>query len=542
MPRFPFVPDAWFMEPDDDIFYSTEYPQGSQILIGIVLYLVSIFGTVGNLTLILALRKNKRLKNASNLLTISLAASDVLISAVAMPISGYAALSFDTEETIDDTHKYNHTPTCRSRDTTLRLSPFLCTLNGLIIYVSSRISTWTLAGMALERFIAVLHPLNYNRIVTKRRMFVVIITIWIISLIVELPQVGGWFPFVYYHNAFGCLSPSYHHMGYKHPDFLIFSISKKVILTLLPTPLIGYCYYRILTVSFKNKQSDDTLRKRYVENGYHKSRIKPDKLSGDKPKKRRMTAAHESLGDILAKTTQKYNCYKKSFIWLIIVISYVICWSPVSITGITMNFLDAYCEKYYPKGLIITVFVIAIMNSCVNPVIYGFLHQQIRRTFLDILCCRSTQSRLRIEQQHEYLGQDTVTVGLGTRAISSVYPTDVVEVSSEKSVLSNPLTYTSSSKNTDKSSSKNTDKSSSKNTDKSSSKNTDKSSSKNTDKSSSKITDKSSSKNTDNIDKSSSVIDKTSSLKNSSAVLVNHDSKPLFDKSLVLPVVERIEF
>ena len=49
------------MEPQDEIFYSTDYPQGSQILIGIVLYMVSIFGTVGNLTLILALRKNKRL-------------------------------------------------------------------------------------------------------------------------------------------------------------------------------------------------------------------------------------------------------------------------------------------------------------------------------------------------------------------------------------------------------------------------------------------------------------------------------------------------
>ena len=106
----------------------------------------------------------------------------------------------------------------------------------------------------------------------------------------------------------------------------------------------------------------------------------------------------------------------------------------------------------------------------------------------------------------EYLGQETVTVGMGTvtigtRAISSVYPTDLVELSSEKSVLSNPLTNTTSSKNTDKSSSK----------------------------------------NTDNTDKSSSVIiDKTSSLKNSSAVLVSHE--PLFDRSLVLPVVERIEF
>ena len=84
------------------------------------------------------------------------------------------------------------------------------------------------------------------------------------------------------------------------------------------------------------------------------------------------------------------------------------------------------------------------------------------------------------------------TVTIGTRAISSVYPTDLVELSSEKSVLSNPLTNTTSSKNTD------------------------------------------------NTDKSSSVIDKTSSLKNSSAVLVSHE--PLFDRSLVLTVVERIEF
>ncbi|KAL5272491.1 hypothetical protein ACHWQZ_G000630 [Mnemiopsis leidyi] len=302
--------------------------------------------------------------------------------------------------------------------------------------------------MALERYIAVLHPLNYNRIVTKKRMFFVIITIWIISAIVELPQVAGWFPFVYYHNAFGCLSPSYHHMGYKNIGFLTFSISKKVILTLLPTPLIGYCYYRILTVSFKSKHSDDTLRRRYVENGYHKTRIKTDDSPGSRTKssrKLRMIQAHESLGEILTKTSQKYNCYKKSFIWLIIVISYVICWSPVSVTGITMNFLDAYCEHYYPRGLIISVFVIAIMNSCVNPMIYGFLHQQIRKTFLDILCCKSTQSRLRIEQQKEYLGQETVTIGIGnSRAVCTVYP---ARRASERSVLSNPLTQSDTENN-----------------------------------------------------------------------------------------------
>lgn len=35
----------------------------------------------------------------------------------------------------------------------------------------------------------VLHPLSYNRIVTKKRMMFVILTIWIMSLSVEIPQV-----------------------------------------------------------------------------------------------------------------------------------------------------------------------------------------------------------------------------------------------------------------------------------------------------------------------------------------------------------------
>eukprot|EP00116_Pleurobrachia_bachei_P005711 sb/3465973/ len=359
------------MDPVTDSGYSA----GAQILIGIILYLVSIVGTVGNLSLIIALRKNRKLKNSSNFLTISLAASDILIAGIAMPISGYAALNINGTGVSDGTggaQVYNYTAQCLPADQSvpslhilLQSDPDLTALGqgkGLLIYTSSKISTWTLCCMAVERYVAVIHPLTYNRWITQRRILTVTAIIWIISPLVELPQVLGWFPFVYYHNAFGCLSPSFHHMGYQHPGFIAFSICKKnslfrsrnwlsanqgsvypdsvgscyrdalIIGSIHVSQRIsknqvcslspGYCYHMIMVVSFKSKQSDNIFRK-----NFNTPKKEDPQIRGALG--RRLTA-HESLAGILTKTSEKYQCYKKSFIWFVIIISYTICWTPVS--------------------------------------------------------------------------------------------------------------------------------------------------------------------------------------------------------------------
>ena len=70
---------------------------------------------------------------------------------------------------------------------------------------------------------------------------------------------------------------------------------------------------------------------------------------------RSMQMTQESIAGIISKTNEKYQCYKKSFIWLIIVISYVICWSPVSgikglfslISLIFINQMYVYISFYF---------------------------------------------------------------------------------------------------------------------------------------------------------------------------------------------------
>ena len=64
-----------------------------------------------------------------------------------------------------------------------------------------------------------------------------------------------------------------------------------------------------------------------------------------------------------------------------------------------MHFYQIYFG--YKSTLIIfyNICIIVIICSCLNPVIYGFLHQQVRRTFVDMVKCNNTDDRLRAEQQ-----------------------------------------------------------------------------------------------------------------------------------------------
>ncbi|RXG73129.1 Somatostatin receptor type 5, partial [Armadillidium vulgare] len=73
---------------------------------------------------------------------------------------------------------------------------------------------------------------------------------------------------------------------------------------------------------------------------------------------------------------------------ILVVLLFIISWSPLLITtsfgpGATSPLLD---HNSFYKHLFNAVYLIAYTNSCINPIVYGFLSKNFRQSFWTALC------------------------------------------------------------------------------------------------------------------------------------------------------------
>ena len=120
-----------------------------------------------NASLIVAVLKKKKLQSICNILVASMAASDLLIGAVAQPLflsAGLYRLQGDYEK--------------------------MCTiiLAGFFAMYLQSASIYQLTFIAWERYIAIAKGFNYKFIVTKSRGKACIITSWVLTALSVLPS------------------------------------------------------------------------------------------------------------------------------------------------------------------------------------------------------------------------------------------------------------------------------------------------------------------------------------------------------------------
>ena len=120
-----------------------------------------------NASLIVAVLKKKKLQSICNILVASMAASDLLIGAVAQPLflsAGLYRLQGDYDK--------------------------MCTiiLAGFFAMYLQSASTYQLTFIAWERYIAIAKGLNYKFIITKSRVKACIITSWVLTALSVVPS------------------------------------------------------------------------------------------------------------------------------------------------------------------------------------------------------------------------------------------------------------------------------------------------------------------------------------------------------------------
>ncbi|XP_041665162.1 gonadotropin-releasing hormone II receptor-like [Cheilinus undulatus] len=289
-----------------------------------------VFAACSNLSVLISVCWGRGYRLAAHLrpLIASLASADLVMTFVVMPLDAV----------------WNITVQWYAGDVMCKL---LCFLKLFAMHSVAFI----LVVVSLDRYRAILHPLDsLDAGLRNRRMLLVA---WTLSLLLASPQL-----FIFRAiKADGvdftqCVTHGSFQYRWQETAYNMFHF---VTLYVFPLLVMTFCYTRILTKingqMHKSKEGEHCLRRSGTDM-IPKARMKTLKMT------------------------------------IVIVSSFVICWTPYYLLGIWYWFQPAMI-KHTPEYVNHILFIFGNLNSCCDPVIYGFFTPSFRADLADVLvCCR----------------------------------------------------------------------------------------------------------------------------------------------------------
>ncbi|WAQ97170.1 ADA1A-like protein, partial [Mya arenaria] len=345
-----------------------------KILIGIVLYMVTLVTILGNILVLVAVKINRRLQTTFNYYIVNLAITDVAV--------GLTAMSFQATFIV-----FGRWP----------FGEVLCALWIFFDYGMTFVSVFTLILISIDRFWSIAWALQYRHRHTKRKGFMLLLWVpaWIADRVrYSEPGVCFWDPslnkeFVFIVAILGHHGP-YCIMIFCYTYVFIFMRKRS----------------KITDVSFKSdtKTVTQTITVSTVSNDYNEpstSKVTNVVKINVKPKQSKSLSQNQfesKFSNHLEVPTTKYGSSEKgisqskqsnrmakdrrAFITLTyILFGYAILWLPFHIV-FDISIVD---PALVPEQVLNLAFWMAYINSTLNPLLYNFSSPDFRKTFKQLL-------------------------------------------------------------------------------------------------------------------------------------------------------------
>ncbi|XP_012946287.1 neuropeptide FF receptor 1, partial [Aplysia californica] len=134
-----------------------DVPTGLMVLLAFLYGSISLMAVIGNGLVILVIVKNRRMHTVTNIFIANLAVADVIIGIFSIPFQFQAAI---LQRWV--------------------LANFLCSLAPFVQLISVNVSIFTLTVIAVDRYIAVIHPFKAG--CSKRSAAIIISVIWTVAV------------------------------------------------------------------------------------------------------------------------------------------------------------------------------------------------------------------------------------------------------------------------------------------------------------------------------------------------------------------------
>lgn len=368
--------------------------------LSLLLFSIVIFTVFGNLLVIVAVSRFRKLRTVTNTMILSLALSDLLIGILVMPFN----ISNDT------LHYWPYGQT-------------MCHLYHSFDVLGSTASILNLCMISLDRFWAVTNPIAYPRLMSRRRGLICISVVWVCSAAISFPVIAWWY-------KVDVVVPQ----QCNFTQDTVYLVLSSMISFYIPVLVMVVVYTRIFIV-IKDQSKQYALASSYAHRRLSGCQLRAHrggmprnesnqvitnpavaeyerntetKLSNVGAEDRRFidgrlvdSSAQDTeeesnqLKRLLTRINMSVITSKKSISGLsnefrvartlgIVLSIFLICWLPFFVC----NFMYAVCKNCIKSELVFKVVTwLGHVNSCINPVIYALSMKNMREAFIKILCC-----------------------------------------------------------------------------------------------------------------------------------------------------------
>ncbi|XP_041371296.1 gonadotropin-releasing hormone II receptor-like [Gigantopelta aegis] len=313
--------------PKTNVTLSNEMVFNDDTLVSVIAYCcLFVVAAAGNLTVFITLFRNRGFRSRVNTFIMHLAIADLIVAFIMLPLETiwHVTVSWDAGD-------------------------FMCRVMMFWRAFGFYLSSFILMTISLDRYYSIVHPLSIFD--TPRRARIMLAIAWLMSIAASLPQsvifhvehhpLYPWFTQCVTFNFF----PSPLHE-------LAYSLFNVIAVYVLPLVVITTVYILILFKVFRNAhrvKGDETPNLRSFQRSIHGSSAIIDKA--------------------------KIRTLKMT---LVIVGAFVVCWTPYFVMAAYWWFDKEAAKKINPKvqrGL----FLFAVSNACIDPVVYGMFTTTFRR-------------------------------------------------------------------------------------------------------------------------------------------------------------------
>ncbi|KAK2824705.1 hypothetical protein Q5P01_021880 [Channa striata] len=319
------VPEAQFPFPTVDV------PDHAHYIIGSVILAIGITGMVGNFLVIYAFSRSRSLRSPANMFVINLAITDLLMCVTQTPTFFITSM-----------HKR-----WIFGEKACELYAFCGALFGICSMI-------TLTVIAVDRYFVITRPLTSIGVLSRKRAFLILVAAWVYSLCWSLPPFFGWSAYVPEGLMTSC---TWDYMTFT-PSVRAYTMLLFVFVFFLPLFIIIFCYVFIFRAIRTTNQA-------------------VGKVNGS-------VHGHGSSRDSVKSLHRLQNEWKMAKIALIVILLYVISWSPYSTVALTA--FAGYADMLTPYMNSVPA-IIAKASAIHNPIIYAITHPKYRIALAKYIPC-----------------------------------------------------------------------------------------------------------------------------------------------------------